>query len=145
MLYTKKPVPLDATTGRAGIMIFVFGSNLSGIHGAGAALYAKRNFGAVQGVGSGMTGECYALPTKGLGITHMPLTEIRKHVYSFICYARNHSSTDFKITQVGCGLSGFTPADIAPMFRRASWLKNCYFDTAWEDHLSRHTLFWGTL
>lgn len=123
-------------------MIFVFGSNLDGIHGAGAARYAYRQRGAQWGVGEGLTGSCYALPTKGHGITFMDLNTIRLHVALFLHFAANHPKLKFQVTQVGCGLGGWTASDIAPLFLGAS--SNVYFDTAWREHLPQDAAFWGT-
>jgi hypothetical protein len=123
-------------------MIFVFGSNLSGIHGAGAARYALHHKGAVMGVGEGPTGNAYALPTKGIKISFMPLVQIKIHVGIFMAYAQEHNYVDFQVTQIGCGLSGFTKEQIAPLFEFAPL--NCYFDTAWKNDLPEHMLFWGS-
>jgi hypothetical protein len=123
-------------------MIFVFGSNLSGIHGAGAARFAAVYKGAEFGVGEGPTGACYALPTKGKKIIFISLDEVNLHVQNFISYAREHSHQDFQVTQVGCGLGGFTKEDIAPLFEFAPL--NCYFDTAWKKYLPEGSIFWGT-
>ena len=123
-------------------MIFVFGSNRSGIHGAGAARFAAVHKGAKYGVGEGPTGACYALPTKGYNITPITLDEVNVHVQNFIAYAREHSHQDFQVTQVGCGLGGFTKEEIAPLFEFAPL--NCYFDTAWKRHMPEGTMFWGT-
>jgi hypothetical protein len=114
-------------------MIFVFGSNLAGIHGAGAAAFAVANHGAQMGLGIGMQGNSYGLPTKDWRIRSLPLSEIQRHVDDFIGYAMEHPQLQFMVTQVGCGLAGFTPAQIAPMFKDAP--KNCYFDKAWEPFL----------
>lgn len=123
-------------------MIFVFGSNKSGIHGAGAAAFAHKRLGAEWGVGEGMTGRCYALPTKGHKIEFIPIEEIKEAVDRFLAYASEHPDHDFKVTQVGCGLGGFTPEDIAPLFY--SHPKNCHFDVKWQNWLPYGTKYWGT-
>lgn len=123
-------------------LIFVFGSNLSGYHGAGAARYARLHKGAVMGVGEGMTGHSYALPTKGLNISYMPLDEVAIHVSKFLEYAAKHPGDQFQVTCVGCGLAGFTHGQIAPMFVPAS--QNCQFDTNWRPILSDKKIYWGT-
>lgn len=123
-------------------MVFVFGSNLSGIHGAGAARFAAVHKGAEYGVEEGPTGACYALPTKGYNITPITLDEVNVHVQNFIAYAREHDHQDFQVTQVGCGLGGFTKEEIAPLFEFAP--SNCYFDTAWKPLMPEGTMFWGT-
>lgn len=97
--------------------IFVFGSNLAGIHGAGAALQAFEQFGAKWGVGYGFTGQCYAIPSKDKKIRTMPLTEIKSYVDMFIKDAWIEENFVFLVTPIGCGLAGYKPADIAPMFK----------------------------
>ncbi len=99
--------------------IFVFGSNLAGRHGRGAALWARHYAGAVYGVGEGRQGESYAIPTKGYRMETLPLDQIALHVESFLAYARHTPSRDFRLTPVGCGLAGYQPSDIAPMFKDA--------------------------
>lgn len=99
--------------------VFVFGSNVEGRHGKGAAKFAMQNFGAKYGIGEGMTGRCYALPTVGRGIKKMPLSQIQEHVNKFISYAKVNEDLTFLVTKVGCGLAGYTAADIGPMFKEA--------------------------
>jgi hypothetical protein len=123
-------------------MIFVFGSNLSGIHGRGAAHYAMMHKGAVFGIGEGLRGESYALPTKGLNISYMPLDEIEDHVAVFLEYAYLHPTWKFQVTCVGCGLAGFKNSQIAPFFSLAP--ENCFFDTKWRDYLPPNRDYWGT-
>ena len=123
-------------------MIFVFGSNLSGIHGAGAALYAKKSKGAVYGIGEGLVGNSYALPTKGHNISFMPLNEVTKHVNTFIKFATDHPELEFQVTCVGCGLAGFRNRHIAPLFSLAP--DNCLFDTQWKFILGDSKRYWGT-
>lgn len=106
--------------------IFVFGSNLKGIHGAGAAFTAKIKFGAVQFVGSGMTGRCYAIPTKATPHTILPISSIEHHVNKFISYCEEHADRIFIVTKIGCGLAGYTVKEIAPLFRRALCVKNIF-------------------
>ena len=122
-------------------MIFVFGSNKSGIHGAGAAKYAHKNLGATWGVGEGLTGKCYALPTKGPNINFIPLSEIGAAIQRFIQTA-TYTDDEYQITQVGCGLGGFTKEDIAPYFRDAP--DNCLFDEKWREILGDDKRYWGT-
>lgn len=124
-------------------MIFVFGSNLAGIHGAGAARYAERHLGAERGVGRGRTGQCYALPTKGSRIQVMPLSFIQQSVDGFINHAKAHPEDTFKVTRIGCGLAGYKDSDIAPMFKDAP--NNCYFDQAWQPYLGYGRNYWGTM
>ena len=124
-------------------MIFTFGSNLAGIHGAGAARYAIRHCGAVWGKGYGHYGNSFAIPTKDENIMQMDLLDIKVYVDSFLEYAKNNSDIDFKVTQIGCGLAGYKPKHIAPMFFGAP--SNCYFDTAWKAFLHDDAKYWGTL
>jgi hypothetical protein len=98
--------------------VMVFGSNLAGRHGKGAALLACEKFGAMPGVGRGPTGQCYALPTKGWRLETLPLEIIGRHVGRFIEFAREYPSKEFLVTAVGCGLAAYTPEQIAPLFLR---------------------------
>jgi len=122
-------------------MIFVFGSNLAGIHGGGAALYAHKKLGAEWGVGEGLTGTCYALPTKDEKIESRTLKEVASSVRGFVMYACLHPELRFQVSRIGCGLAGFFDEDIAPMFADAP--DNCEFDSAWEPWLPGRK-FWGT-
>lgn len=123
-------------------MIFVFGSNLAGIHGAGAAKYALQNEGAIWGKGIGHHGNSYAIPTKDERIQTLPLWHIAEQITDFIAYANAHPECEFKVTQIGCGLAGYKASQIAPLFRDAPF--NCYFDTAWKWCLPNHK-YWGTM
>lgn len=106
-----------------GPMIFVFGSNLAGRHGAGAAAWARAHRGAEYGVAEGMQGYSYAIPTKDAQLKPLPLDRIEQHVRKFIDYAKDHPELGFEVTAIGCGLAGYKPCQIAPMFRDAP--KNC--------------------
>ena len=97
--------------------IFVFGSNLSGRHGKGAALFAKNYHGAVYGQGVGLQGNSYAIPTKDNKIKTLPLAEIKKYVDIFIQFAQDNPDLRFILTAVGCGLAGYKPHEIAWMFK----------------------------
>lgn len=110
--------------------IFVFGSNLAGRHGRGAALYARQNYGAVYGVGEGRTGLAYAIPTKGKQLEVLPLEDIYPYVQRFIDYALKHPELTFQVTAIGTGLAGYEHADIAPMFWGAP--ANCILPPEWE-------------
>jgi hypothetical protein len=99
--------------------IFVFGSNESGIHGAGAAKLAFEKFGAVWGVGVGRRGKTYAIPTKDYTIKTLDLIEIEDYVKEFLIFANNNSNLTFLVTEIGCGLAGYTPKDIGPLFKGA--------------------------
>lgn len=99
--------------------IFVFGSNLAGIHGAGSAQAAVKNHGAIYGKGVGLQGNSYAIPTKDRNIRSMALADIEAHVHEFLDFSRNHPNVKFNIVAIGCGLAGFSPDQIAPMFKDA--------------------------
>lgn len=123
-------------------MIFVFGSNLGGHHGLGAARYAYQKKGAEYGVGVGPRGESYAIPTKSVDIKRtLPLNNIRYYVDMFVEYARKHPELKFQVTRIGCGLAGLRDAEVAPLFRNAG--ENCLFDEAWKPWLETKN-FWGT-
>lgn len=98
-------------------MVFVFGSNLAGRHGKGAALYARQHFGAIYGQGEGRMGNSYGIATKDHSIQSRPLNQIQGSVDTFIEYAKANPNTQFKVTAVGCGLAGFNATQIAPMFQ----------------------------
>lgn len=96
--------------------VFVFGSNLAGRHGKGAALWARQHRGAIYGRGVGPQGNSYAVPTKDRHLRVLPLAVIRSHVADFLGYARRRSALWFEVTPIGCGLAGYRPDQIAPMF-----------------------------
>ena len=121
-------------------MIFVFGSNTAGIHGAGAARYAYMERGAEWGIGIGRTGQCYAIPTKDRNLQSLSLPEIHTYVDSFMKYARKNPTLEFQVTCIGCGLAGFRNDQIAPMFNTAPG--NCWFDIKWESFLPQARM-WG--
>lgn len=111
-------------------MIFVFGSNLAGRHGKGAALCAKHSHGAVYGVGVGRTGNAYAIPTKDERIRTLPLDRIAMYVADFLDYAREHPELEFQVTKIGCGLAGYQEHEISPMFKEAPM--NCHLPEWWR-------------
>lgn len=96
--------------------IFVFGSNLSGRHGKGAAKLAKSWFGAVNGIGEGITGNTYALPTKDHNLESLPLDTIQNHINIFLEHTTKNPNTQFMITRLGCGLAGYKDEEIAELF-----------------------------
>ena len=98
--------------------VFVFGSNLSGIHGAGSAKEALQNWGAEWGVGTGRRGNSYAIPTKDKDVyTTLRLSVIQMYVGVFLEYAYERRNVDhFRVVAIGCGLAGYKPWQIAPMF-----------------------------
>ena len=94
--------------------IFVFGSNLGGFHAGGAARAAHMRFGAFWGQGVGLQGRSYAIPTM-----HGGVDVIQPYVDEFISFAQSHPDLKFLVTRIGCGIAGFTAADIAPLFANA--------------------------
>lgn len=118
------------STQNDGKHIFVFGSNLAGIHGAGAALQAKAVWGAVQGVEEGRTGNAYAIPTKDKHFRTLHLEYVQVSVWHFLQYARDNPDLTFLVTRIGCGLAGYADAEIAPMFAEAPF--NCQLPDGWE-------------
>ena len=101
--------------------VFVFGSNLAGMHAGGAARTAERKFGAVMGQGVGLQGQSYAIPTMQGGVE-----TIAPYVDEFIRFADQHPDLTFLVTPIGCGIAGFTARDIAPLFTRAISLPNVH-------------------
>lgn len=107
--------------------VFVFGSNMHGHHMAGAAAAAMRHFGAEWGVGDGLCGQSYAISTME------GLEETEKNVSRFISFARLHSEFTFLVTPIGCGIAGYTPSEIAPLFAEAVELENvCLPESFWR-------------
>ncbi|MFA7504683.1 MAG: hypothetical protein WCZ28_08275 [Burkholderiaceae bacterium] len=101
------------------VSVFVFGSNLAGRHGKGAALWARRHHGAIYGRGVGPQGNSYAIPTKDHRLRVLPLHAIQAHVADFLALARRRPHVAFELTPIGCGLAGYRPEQIAPMFSDA--------------------------
>lgn len=111
--------------------IFVFGSNLAGLHGGGAARVAMNKFGAVWRQGVGLQGQSYAIPTMQGG----PET-IRPYVDEFIEFAKNHPALKFYVTRIGCGIAGFKDEEIAPLFRSALGIKNIVLPKTFAEVIS---------
>lgn len=114
--------------------IFVFGSNLAGRHGKGAALSALRHHGALYGIGYGPQGNAYAIPTKDRNLKRLPLQTIQLYVNDFKAHARTHLDSQFHVTPIGTGLAGYKHADIAPMFKGTP--ANCTMPTEWKKWLA---------
>jgi len=110
--------------------VFVFGSNLAGRHGAGAALFAHQHHGAVYGLGKGPQGNSYAIPTKDFQLKTLPLEQIKAYVTEFLFYARLRPDLTFEVTRIGCGLAGYKDEDISPMFQDAP--ENCILPESWR-------------
>lgn len=118
--------------------IWVFGSNLAGFHGKGAALVAAQKYGATLEVAIGMSGTSFAIPTKDHRLQSLPLTVIAKMVGRFLRHAATTPDRAYWVTRVGCGLAGYSDADIAPMFAGAS--DNCNFAEEWMPWLDDEEL-----
>jgi hypothetical protein len=103
--------------------IFVFGSNLAGRHGKGAALHARQRHGAVYGQGVGLQGNSYAIPTKDEKLRTLSLDTIKGYVDEFRTFAASHPDLTFEVTAIGCGLAGYKPRNIAPLF--CDFTDNC--------------------
>ena len=101
--------------------IFVFGSNIEGKHLGGAAKLATNKFGAEWGVGDGLTGRCYAIPTM-----YKTVDEIVPFTTKFIEFAKANQNLVFLVTEIGCGLAGLKPKQIAPLFSECKELPNIY-------------------
>ena len=99
--------------------VFVFGSNLAGSHGGGAAYVAWRKFGAIMGQGVGLQGQSYAIPTMQGGVE-----TIQPYVDEFIAFAKAHPELFFYVTRIGCGIAGFRDEEIAPLFTAARSIPN---------------------
>ena len=110
--------------------IFVFGSNLKGIHGAGAAKFAITKRGAVFGKGVGLQGDSYAIPTKASPYVTLRLEAIGEYVQDFLIFAESHPHMFFVVSRIGCGLAGYMDSDIAPMFKGAP--ANCQLPHGWR-------------
>lgn len=109
------------------VEIFVFGSNLQGIHGKGAALDAVKHHGAIRGIGRGRQGNSYAIPTKATPYQRLPLDVIGMHIEEFLAHVGVTPDDTFNITKVGCGLAGYDwDKDIRPLFPDPL-PKNCRF------------------
>jgi DNA-binding transcriptional ArsR family regulator len=106
--------------------IFVFGSNLKGMHGGGAAYIAYRKYGAIMGQGVGLQGQSYAIPTMQGGVE-----TIRPYVDEFITFAKEHPTLTFLVTRIGCGIAGFTDDEISPLFEKAHDVENIVLPPGW--------------
>ena len=106
--------------------VFVFGSNLAGAHGGGAALLAYRKFGAIWGLGVGLQGQSYGIPTM-----HGGVDAIKPYVDEFIEFAKTRPDLTFLVTRVGCGIAGFTNEEISPLFAKAHEVENIVLPSGW--------------
>ena len=110
--------------------VFVFGSNLAGMHGGGAAWVAFRKFGAEMGVGVGLSGQSYAIPPMQGGVE-----TIKPYVDEFIAFAKEHPELFFYVTRIGCGIAGFRDKQIAPLFAEAIDVTNICLPETFVDYL----------
>lgn len=117
--------------------IFVFGSNLVGKHGKGAALTARRKFGAIPGYGEGHFGQSYAIPTKDEFLDPCPVDFIASSISNFIDYAISHPEYEFLVTKIGCGLANFDVRVIANLFYRRHGAKNIHLPKEFIDFGTR--------
>lgn len=124
--YEQTPLPTPSNG-----VIFVFGSNQRGRHGAGAARDAAWYYGAQEGCGVGLQGQSYAIPTKDFYIETLPLDKIKPYVDEFVKFTHDHPELTFMVTPVGTGLAGYTHADIAPLFKD---VVNCWLPMAWRSY-----------
>lgn len=111
--------------------IFVFGSNRAGRHGKGAALYAVQHYGAERGVGEGLTGNSYAIPTKGIALERLPFSEIDAALCRFLAFARDAPEMRFLLTPVGTGLAGHKKSDVWAVLKRETVPSNVVLTSTW--------------
>jgi hypothetical protein len=127
--------------------IFVFGSNLTGRHGKGAAWVAYKRHGAIYGQGIGLQGKSYGIPTKDERIRTLPLHIINEFVNAFIWFTQENLDLKFYVTRIGCGLAGYSPSDIAPMFAPCIELPNVQLNRDFKNVLKPSaksgTLLWN--
>lgn len=109
--------------------IFVFGSNLAGRHGKGAALHARKHHGAVYGQGEGLQGQSYAIPTKDGALRTLAVVDIYRAIMRFKAFAASRPDLTFNVTPVGCGLAGYRQDQIKPMFEPLP--ANCRYSKEW--------------
>lgn len=119
--------------------VFVFGSNLDGRHGKGAAKQALC-YGAKYGQGVGIQGNSYAIPTKDKNLNVLFLKDISKYVDEFITFAKQHSQIQFLVTKIGCGLAGYNESNIAPMFKNCKFVTNIHLPYTFVQYLKEHNL-----
>lgn len=123
--------------------VFVFGSNLAGVHGAGAAKDALQYWGAILYKGIGRVGDSWALPTKCDKVRYtLPVFAISAYVEELRIDALSNEDEDYLITRIGCGLAGYKDSEIAPLFE--DFPINCYFDEEWREFLGDKVKYWGT-
>lgn len=110
--------------------IFVFGSNLEGMHGGGAARLAYNKFGALWGQGVGLQGQSYGIPTM-----HGGVEDIKPYVDEFIEFAKSHPELTFLVTRIGCGIAGFRDEEIAPLFKECIEMENVCLPKSFHEYI----------
>ena len=110
--------------------IFVFGSNLQGMHGGGAALIAYKKFGAIWGQGVGLQGQSYGIPTM-----HGGVDVIKPYVDEFIGFSKSHPELTFLVTRIGCGIAGFRDEEIAPLFKECIEMENVCLPKSFHEYI----------
>lgn len=111
-------------------MIFVFGSNLAGRHGKGAALHAKHYYGAEEGNGHGLQGNSYAIPTKNEKLRTLPLLQIKKYIDVFTMHCIKHKKAEYYLTPIGTGLAGYSQKQIYALF--SVHIVNVVLASSWD-------------
>lgn len=125
-------------------MIFVFGSNLAGRHGKGAAQYALKHKGAVYGQGIGRQGDSYAIPTKDGGLKTLSLERIGKYWDEFVKYTQDHKEIDFEVTPIGCGLAGYSREEVWKLVGiDILFYRNIYWSKSWQEGGFEPTWVWN--
>jgi hypothetical protein len=117
--------------------IFVFGSNISGKHGKGAAKTALNKFGARWGQGAGIQGRSYGIPTKDRNLCVLSVNEITYYIEKFIKFTKKNPQLIFLVTEIGCGLAKFSPKVIAPLFKDAISVENVHLPQRFWDVLNK--------
>jgi hypothetical protein len=124
-MFRKQRITPDNITELEYNEIFIFGSNTAGRHGKGAAKTALK-WNAKYGQGAGIQGKTYAIPTKDDNLKVLSLDEIKKYVDEFIYFAEKNGNLNFLVTEIGCGLSRYSPSDIAPLFNDVKYTLNIH-------------------
>lgn len=117
---------------------FVFGSNLGGVHGAGAAKYAVQHCGAEYGTPIGLQGKSYAIPTKDMHIKTLPINDIVRYIQIFKQFTLDQPQKEFFVSAIGTGLAGYSHEEIAPWFTGCG--DNCIFPVEWREYMSQSYL-----
>jgi len=131
-MYNRQYTP-ERITSLAENEVFVFGSNLAGLHGGGAARLAHNRFGAIWGQGVGLQGQSYAIPTMQGGVE-----TIKPYVDEFITFAKENKHLTFLVTRIGCGIAGFRDDEVAPLFKGAMDLDNVVLPREFVEWLERN-------